>query len=691
LLLCDCVHTHFSLRACLFDVQRTLSAHDCLLTTQVLGVIFIDACNQFLIFPFIPFLVRDQLALAADDPNVPLFSGLLAAAYLFGQFACSPFYGALSERLGRRPVLLVCVVISTIFLIAFGFSDSYMLSVGLRLMQGGFAGALTVGKLYLADVSDQTNEGKVFSYIGIAIGSGCITGPAIGGYLADPALLLPLLPAETFLGGIVRAYPYLAPCAAGAVVSIVLFFVALFTLPESRPPTIPLFGGPRRERKLSHVASPAQRKGLDAPLLANAQQGASATISIPGVVVGGGSANGSLSSSPAPPNVIGVLSRGSSYGGGSSNGGLARRESSNALLEAMASHASRGSLLVYEEEEGAVGGDVENGNGNGVANGGYANGRRSPYARAPSPVGSGSHESSPKPVSAVGLALKYSLSPKAQRAPLFSSSGSLQGLASGQSSPEMPGATITRVPGSAAGRQPLAAFDDAEGSEDRQRAVFWLIQAACLLFALTNVGLTEVLPVWLSTPPDASGEHPGSGGLGLSPSLIGNLQSTTGVGNIVLALFVTFRIIRTIGPVNTFAISLFVNAVAAFGPPLIQAIPGGCPESLALGVMCVAYSLVAASRNMMFATAIMLSKESAAGAPGVAIGINQSACSLGSALGPMLTGLAYTQSLAFLRTCVPFFVGVGVLGALPGFMMKLRAPPWPWRSQPLQPMAPTKA
>ena len=81
---------------------------------QVLGVILIDACNQFLIFPFIPFLVRDQLSLAADDPNVPLFSGMLAAAYLFGQFACSPFYGALSERLGRRPVLLVCVVISTV-------------------------------------------------------------------------------------------------------------------------------------------------------------------------------------------------------------------------------------------------------------------------------------------------------------------------------------------------------------------------------------------------------------------------------------------------------------------------------------------------------------------------------------------------------------------------------------------------
>ena len=127
-------------------------------------VIFCDALNQMLIFPFVPFLVRDQLSMAADDPQVPLFAGLLAAVYLvsaarshllmsslhapgapqshlvlrhahdsrrvlqLGQFACSPFYGGLSERFGRRPVLLTCVSVSTIFLMGFGFSRSYWLS-----------------------------------------------------------------------------------------------------------------------------------------------------------------------------------------------------------------------------------------------------------------------------------------------------------------------------------------------------------------------------------------------------------------------------------------------------------------------------------------------------------------------------------------------------------------------------------
>ena len=111
-----------------------------------------------MIFPFVPFLVRDQLGLAASDPQIPLYSGLLAAAYLLGQFLCSPFFGGLSERLGRRPVLLVCVGVSTAFLMAFGFSHSYWLSTALRFLQGATAGALTVGKLYLSDVSDATNE-----------------------------------------------------------------------------------------------------------------------------------------------------------------------------------------------------------------------------------------------------------------------------------------------------------------------------------------------------------------------------------------------------------------------------------------------------------------------------------------------------------------------------------------------------
>merc|ERR1712087_1077064 len=99
---------------------------------------------------------------------------------------------------------------------------------------------------------------------------------------------------------------------------------------------------------------------------------------------------------------------------------------------------------------------------------------------------------------------------------------------------------------------------------------------SCLVFTLANVGLTEVLPVWLSTPPASEGAD--GDGLGLGPSVIGTLQSTTGIGNIVLALFVTYRIINSLGPVTTFGLSLLINAAAAFGPPIVQQFPVGTSD-----------------------------------------------------------------------------------------------------------------
>lgn len=73
-------------------------------------------------------------------------------------------------------------------------------------------------------------------------------------------------------------------------------------------------------------------------------------------------------------------------------------------------------------------------------------------------------------------------------------------------------------------------------SSKRRELVFWTVQVASLLFTMTNVGLTDVLPVWLASPRAHEGN---GGGLGLQSSAIGKLQSFTGFGNIALALFLT--------------------------------------------------------------------------------------------------------------------------------------------------------
>merc|ERR1711957_99815 len=100
-------------------------------------------------------------------------------------------------------------------------------------------------------------------------------------------------------------------------------------------------------------------------------------------------------------------------------------------------------------------------------------------------------------------------------------------------------------------------------------------------------------------------------GLGLGSASIGLLQSVSGAGNILLALLATYRIIQALGPPRTFALSLFLNGFAAFAPSLVQLLWPDISISLAMWIMGGGYVLVAASRNMLFATALLLSTESA--------------------------------------------------------------------------------
>jgi len=196
----------------------------------ILGVMFVDGVNMMLVFPFVPFLVRSTLRLSLEDPNTPLMSGLMGAAFLLGQFFASPVYGPLSDRRGRRPVLLSCMAVSTAFLLAFGLAESYWFAMACRFLQGLSAGALTVGKLYLVDISDATNEARIFSYIGVAMGSGAICGPMLGGLLSN---LPPASAPDGPIRLVLERYPYLPPCAAAAAMAGVVWLATALHLRET--------------------------------------------------------------------------------------------------------------------------------------------------------------------------------------------------------------------------------------------------------------------------------------------------------------------------------------------------------------------------------------------------------------------------------------------------------------------------
>jgi MFS family permease len=174
-----------------------------------LGVIFltlyIDLIGFSISFPLIPrmltyylakegndsalgWLVRHVEALAPPSGQDPLLvaalvGGVLSAAYSLLQFLFAPFWGARSDRLGRRPVLLLTVAGTAVSYLIWAFSGSFWLFLVARLFGGAMSGNLSVATAAVADVTTRENRAKGMGLIGVAFGLGFITGPAIGGII----------------------------------------------------------------------------------------------------------------------------------------------------------------------------------------------------------------------------------------------------------------------------------------------------------------------------------------------------------------------------------------------------------------------------------------------------------------------------------------------------------------------------
>lgn len=109
---------------------------------------------------------------------------VLGAAFSVMQFLFAPFWGARSDAVGRRPVLLTTIAGGTIALLVFGLAKSYELLLAARALSGVFAANISVAQAYVADVSTKENRAKGMGMVGAAIGLGFVFGPPIGGLAA---------------------------------------------------------------------------------------------------------------------------------------------------------------------------------------------------------------------------------------------------------------------------------------------------------------------------------------------------------------------------------------------------------------------------------------------------------------------------------------------------------------------------
>jgi DHA1 family tetracycline resistance protein-like MFS transporter len=138
--------------------------------------------------PVLPFWARE---FGASGTTL----GLLLTSYAAAQFACAPLWGRLSDRIGRRPVLLATIAGTAASLLLLGLAPSLAWLFAARLLAGAFAANLGVASAYIADVTPPEERTRWMGLLGAAFGVGFVLGPALGGALAPFGYRWPMLAA----------------------------------------------------------------------------------------------------------------------------------------------------------------------------------------------------------------------------------------------------------------------------------------------------------------------------------------------------------------------------------------------------------------------------------------------------------------------------------------------------------------
>lgn len=170
-------------------------------------IVFIDLVGFGLVMPVLQFIKGTS----------GVEAGILFSAFSVMQFAMAPFWGGLSDRFGRRPILLISLAGSAVSYFLFAMAGSYGWMLVSRILAGVCGANISVATAYIADITDLKNRAKGMGVIGASFGLGFIFGPVIGAILSH-------------YGGIT------AVGLGASAICLANFVLAFFILPESLPP-----------------------------------------------------------------------------------------------------------------------------------------------------------------------------------------------------------------------------------------------------------------------------------------------------------------------------------------------------------------------------------------------------------------------------------------------------------------------
>ena len=173
---------------------------------SIILVVFIDLLGFSLILPLLPYYAK---TFAANQTT----TGILIASYAVMQLIGAPILGRLSDRFGRRPVLLLSVFGTFLGFLLLGFANALWMLFASRIIDGLTGGNLSVAQAYISDVTDEKSRSKGLGMIGAAFGLGFIIGPVTGGLLSQ--------------------WGYAVPAFAAAAISFINLILIYAWLPES--------------------------------------------------------------------------------------------------------------------------------------------------------------------------------------------------------------------------------------------------------------------------------------------------------------------------------------------------------------------------------------------------------------------------------------------------------------------------
>ncbi|RJP56896.1 MAG: MFS transporter [Ignavibacteriales bacterium] len=169
--------------------------------------VFIDLMGFGILIPILPTFASKELAIS--DFGI----GVIIAIFSLVQFLFNPVLGKLSDKIGRRPVILGSLLFTVVSYILFSFSDTFLMLFVSRLLAGFGGSNIGVAQAYIADITSKEERSKGMGLIGAAFGLGFVFGPMIGGFLSK--------------------YGYDIAGLGAAGISFLAFIFAIFALPES--------------------------------------------------------------------------------------------------------------------------------------------------------------------------------------------------------------------------------------------------------------------------------------------------------------------------------------------------------------------------------------------------------------------------------------------------------------------------